>query len=205
MNSSSVNCICATNPNCQSLVAIYSNDEFTDDGRGPDPVYIVPGAVTSCFVINSLMLSTLECFYSNSDCMSIIRSYIEEAYHRVTDYPQPIDVRLLVYDSTSSRFVPRATIGLIIREIMIEKWNPSTFYSHYYELCAPINCAYSDARYANSGIEIIILLISTIGGLCTTLKLITPNIVHTISHFWRWLHVTRHHRGQRQQTRPISN
>lgn len=205
MNSSSVNCICATNPNCQSSVAIYSNDEFTDDGSDPDPVYIVPGVVASCFIINSLMLSTLECFYSTSDCMSIIHSYIEEAYHRVTDYPQPIDVRPLVYDSTSSRFAPKATIGLIIREIMIEKWNPSTSYSHYYELCAPINCAYSDARRVNSAINIITLLISTIGGLCATLKLITPRIVHTISHFWRWLHVRRHPREQRQQERRISN
>ena len=206
MNSSSINCICATNPRCQSLVAIYSNDEFTDRGRGPEPVYIVSGVVASCFIINSLMLSTLECFYSNSDCMLTISSYIEEAYHRVADYPQPINVSLLVYDSASSRFAPNATIASIIKEIMVEKWNPSSFYSHYYELCAPINCAYSETRRANSAIGIIMSLVSTIGGLHATLKLITPYIVHTTSYFLKQIRrKPRHHHHQQQQERRISN
>ena len=198
INSTAINCICATNPHCQSLVGIYNNDQFIDSPKKPDLAYIVPGLIAGCFAIDSLMFSTFECFYSNSNCISIISSYIEQPYHQSTDYPQPIDVQPLVYDSQASRFNPKTPIVSIVRDIMIEKWNPSISYHHYYDICAPNYCSYSRTLRANTSVGIITLLLSTIGGLCASLRMITPYIFQTSHRLIRWMS-QRGNRGEQQQ------
>jgi hypothetical protein len=93
------------------------------------------------------------------------------------DNPKPIDVRPLVYDPISNRFPPNTSIGTIVKEMMIEKWNPSSSYNRYYESCAPSYCTYSNTIPAKTNFEIIVSLISIIGGLSSPLSLITPYLV----------------------------
>ncbi|CAF0927857.1 unnamed protein product [Adineta steineri] len=69
-----VQCICAANPNCLQQLAFYEYHWFYDD------VYLVsaytaPGLVLSCSAVVSLLSSTLECFYSDSDCLSMLLYY----------------------------------------------------------------------------------------------------------------------------------
>ena len=175
--SRSINCICATNPHCQSLLAIYKVDELDVFFSNVSIAYEVPGMIEGCFVIDSLMLSTLECFYSHLNCLPIINSYIEETYHRYVDFPQWIDVRPLFYDPMFNQFPPNTSIRTIVKEMMIEKWNPSSSYNRYYELCAPSYCTYSNTIRAQTNLQVIVLLISIIGGLSSTLSLITPYLV----------------------------
>lgn len=181
------------------MVGIYSNHLFVDSPSNPDLAYIVPGFIEGCFIINSLMLSTLECFYPNSDCISVLSGFIEEPYHQSTDYPRPIDIQPLVDDALSSRFRPKSTIASIVREMMIEKWNPSISYHNYYDLCAPSYCAYSTTLRTQTNIGIITILLSTIGGLCTSLKLITPYLFQIVHHLFRWVSHRRNHHDQQHQ------
>lgn len=194
-----MNCICATNPHCQSLVGIYNNYLFLDSPPNPDLAYVVPGFIEGCFVIDSLMLSTLECFYPNSDCISILSSYMEEPYHQSIDYPRPIDVQPLVHDVHSSRFGPKATIASIVRDIMIEQWNSSISYDNYYNLCAPSYCSYSTTLRAKTSVGIITILLSTIGGLCASLKLITPYLFQIVHYLFGWINHRRNHQDEQRQ------
>ncbi|CAF1681728.1 unnamed protein product, partial [Adineta ricciae] len=57
VNLSSVNCICATNPSCQTPVAIYQMDSIWSTRIATYIVYVVPGSVGSCSTFSSLMFS----------------------------------------------------------------------------------------------------------------------------------------------------
>ena len=94
-------------------------------------------------VVFSLILSTLHCFYSHSNCLSIVNSYIRETFYYFTDDPQWFDVQPLVYDPRSTRFSPNASIESIVKEMIIETWNSSISYDRYYQSSAPFYSAYS--------------------------------------------------------------
>ena len=40
-----------------------------------EAAYIVPGSTVGCFPVDSLLLNTLECLYSDSDCLSMLLYY----------------------------------------------------------------------------------------------------------------------------------
>ncbi|CAF4213030.1 unnamed protein product, partial [Adineta steineri] len=70
INLTLINCVCATNVHCQRSAIIYHNK-----GGGNDN-YIIPGIVEGCFVINSLLYSTLQCLYLDSDCFPILFGFL---------------------------------------------------------------------------------------------------------------------------------
>ena len=171
-------CICATDFNCQSAVNIngfWNSPDYLDD----DNFYWAPGMTIGCFTIDSLLLSTLECFYLDS-CLSklyFILNLISEIYSTDLRWFQ---IRPLVYDQESSRFPPNTTLSVIARAIMIEQWNSSVSFDLYYEGCAPIYCTYSYTTHAFNLIEILIKSVSIFGGLTIVLRLITPLLAELV-------------------------
>ncbi|CAF1154453.1 unnamed protein product [Adineta steineri] len=140
LKTKAVDCICATDPYCQTPVVdpvdqVYTlalATSFND----------VPGQVLSCFKFDSVLLSTLECYYSDS-CLALSYKYINlTLYNTDTDFKM-VNATLLVYDLVSSRFPPNTSISAILKELMIEQWNSSFSFDRYYETCAPIKCTYS--------------------------------------------------------------
>ncbi|CAF4737194.1 unnamed protein product, partial [Rotaria sp. Silwood2] len=92
-------------------------------------VYTVPNWIQGCSAIDHLLLSTLECFYSDSDCSRVLMIYIRKTFVGGITQPSWFDVRPLVYDPMLSRFPPKTSIKMIVKNIMIEQWNPSYSYS----------------------------------------------------------------------------
>ena len=200
-DTTSVNCICATNPHCQSPVAIYDVDIKINYDYDFKVAYIVPGLTEGCFFMDSLLLSTLECFYSDSDCLPIIIDYIQRAYFQYTEYPSWFDVRPLVYDSRLSRFAPNTSIAMIVKNIMVEQWNPSSSYNRYYESCAPSHCTYSHTIRTKTTVGVLITLVSMIGGLSVSLRLITPQLVKFLFFLLRLKDKRQQQQQQQQQQR----
>ncbi|UJR29678.1 hypothetical protein I4U23_017226 [Adineta vaga] len=194
INTTSVNCICATNSHCQSPIAIYNVDMKSDESYNFNIAYVVPGFIQGCFAIDSLLLSTLECFYSNSDCLSIIKSHIKSAYIQTTVYPSSFDIRPLIYNPKLNRFTPNTSIEMIVKDMMIEKWNTSISYKSYYEFCAPNYCTYSFTIRAKNTIGVMITLLSMIGGLTVSLRLITPQLVKFVFRLFK-LKIKRQHQS----------
>ncbi|UJR38846.1 hypothetical protein I4U23_031511, partial [Adineta vaga] len=68
-------CICALNGNCQVPIGIYDPDKQITSTPNYIKRYIAQGLVSGCSTLDSLMLSTFECYYNNSDCLSILMKY----------------------------------------------------------------------------------------------------------------------------------
>ena len=64
-------CNCATDPYCLQPQQFYAY-RYIQNNQVFTPVYTVPGSFLGCFVVDSLLFSTLECYYSNSDCLSTL-------------------------------------------------------------------------------------------------------------------------------------
>lgn len=180
MNLSSVDCICGTDPQCQAPVAIYGTDFAFTSKMSYAVDYIVPYSTTGCSRFSSLLLSKFECLYANANCFQILMNYTLDTYVRNVEYPSWSEPRPLVYDPTSGRHPPNTSISEIAREIMLDRWNPSYSHARFYELCAPSYCSYSERVRSRTIFGAIIVLISMIGGLTMSLRLITPYLVKFI-------------------------
>ena len=179
INSTSFTCICATDIDCKSSIGIYDIDK----GWESHPTYIhrytVPGLILGCSFIDSLMHSTLECYYSNSNCLSILMNYSKQIYFFNVEHQLWFDVHPLIYNPMSSHFPPNTSILTIVEEMMLEQWNLSYSYNRFYQSCAPTYCTYSK-RIRQNTVKLMIELMSMIGGLIASLQLITPILIKFI-------------------------
>ena len=142
--------------------------------------YVIPGSIVGCSTMNSLLLSTMECFYSNSLCFSFVTNYTKETYIWKIEYPSWSDVRPLIHNSTLTHLDQNASILTLVKKMMIEEWNPSYLYNQFYHLCSPTHCIYTERRKTKHTIDIILIVISTIGGLTVSLRLLTPIMVRFV-------------------------
>ncbi len=139
------NCSCGTNSMCSSSATI--------DG------WIVPGFFVGCFPLESLLQSTLECLY---DMTCINKFKKKNQFSNITIRP---------LNSTLSP--PNVTVQSLMDTLMVDRWESSIIYEHYYATCAPLSCTYLIKERANP-IYIITTIIGFFGGLIVALKIIVP-------------------------------
>ena len=179
-DSTSTTCTCATDTHCQRPLSIEGlpviSIFFRSLSSRGDSVdgYTIPGMIQGCFTIESLLLSTLQCFFSDSDCLGNLINALNKTYFSAQIETPWFNVHPLIYHEASNQSTPRKSLSLIIKEMMIEQWNQSISYDRYYKACAPSYCTYSITLHGKSFMEILIKLISLIGGLTAVLRLITP-------------------------------
>ena len=137
---------------------------------------MIPGSVVGCFTMDSLLLSTLECYYSDV-CLSAQYQVINQSFSLFPVGSTWFKAQPLIYDAESSRFPPDTVLSVVVKEIMIEKWNSSFSFNHYYYACAPLYCSYSLTQHTSNVIGVILKMISTIGGLTMALRIVTPHMV----------------------------
>ena len=89
-------------------------------------------------------------------------------------------VNVLVHNPATSRFPPDTFISDIVKQLMVDQWNPIFAFDRYYSSCAPINCVGSQTTNFSIFVLTIITLISTLGGLITVLRLITHVVIEII-------------------------
>ncbi|CAF1540470.1 unnamed protein product [Adineta steineri] len=166
-------CSCASDPQCKMVSAVYQYKNGV-----PVPIYIVTGFYISCFTIESLLISTLECFYDNTDCLSNI----------VNLYDNPaLNITRLNSSPNASRFSINSTIGELFSELFIESWNPYSNYSSYFAQCQPVSCTYKSSR-RNSLIETITRIVGLIGGLTISLRILVVLFMSAFRRFKRRRH-----------------
>ena len=153
------NCSCDLSPTCVQQATIYNHDENST-------LFEVPGFYIGCYVIESLLQSNLQCFY-NQSCIQQLQSYLTLT---TTINVTQLNRSLLIH------FKENSTVENLINGLMIEKWNSSISFESYYDECRPNECSYT-VKKKNSLIYIITTVIGLIGGLVTTLKLLTPRLV----------------------------
>ncbi|CAF0856911.1 unnamed protein product [Adineta steineri] len=178
-DASDYRCFCVTEFDCtHSMKYLLYNGTHYEAELRIDPV---PGAIRACFIIDSVLLSTLEYLYV-PECLSSILHIVNAswAYNKnVTKLPY-FNPRPLIHDSMTSRFPPKAPFSTLVKEMMIEEWNQTFSFEKYYNACAPNYCKYSYEESTQSFIEVIIKVVSTISGLTMVLRLITNQLIKLI-------------------------
>ncbi|UJR12721.1 hypothetical protein I4U23_016895 [Adineta vaga] len=183
INSSLNKCICAINPHCQSSAFLYSPGNLDHHNRNTDRIYNISGWIQSCLAIESLQFSTFQCLYEDSDCFPILLSFLNKMEMFPSDVPSQFNLQPLIYDPTVTRYPFNVSFSRIINELMIEKWNPVLSYKIFYESCAPLYCSYSQTIRKTSFIRLIITLVSMLGGIVVSLRILTPHLVNIILKF----------------------
>ncbi|CAF3921398.1 unnamed protein product [Adineta steineri] len=139
-------CSCATNLLCKQPMILSSDIRQ----------YTILGIFEACFTIDTLLLSTTECFFSK-DCINTLKSFMlttEIIYKRLI----PLNM------SISSQYQPNTTIETIVNNLFVEDWNEIYSYSQYYNQCQPSYCSYT-IEEKSSSIYIFTKLIAIYGGI----------------------------------------
>ncbi|CAF1403546.1 unnamed protein product [Rotaria magnacalcarata] len=124
-------------------------------------------------MIESLLQSTLECFY-NQTCINQLNSYLLSN--------SSLDVKALD-SSLTSRFVEKSTMEELINKLLIEQWNLSMIHENYYNACQPISCIYSYTT-RNDIIYILTIVIGLVGGIIEILKFVIPPVIQSFAQYW---------------------
>jgi hypothetical protein len=156
---------------------------------------ITPGLITGCSLSESVLLSTLECYYSHSDCFGILMSSAQESYLFFVENPRWFDARPLIHKPAVDRFPPNTPVSTIVKSMMLERWHFASSHERFYKSCAPLHCAYSNRIPTKSFVEVMITLVSMIGGVILSLRLATRSLVALIF----FLLAKFHNRREKQQ------
>jgi len=164
-------CSCALSDKCIRPVGFY----FQKDTVHSKPNITVPGLVLGCYAIDSLLLSTFQCFY-DKDCIQII---IKNYDFDVIGLVRPLDknaIHIQPLSNVNSRFYPNTTINEIFSQLFVEKWINSTNYTSYYTRCQPLQCTYIMRKRFNTA-YMLPMILGFYGGLTALLQIILPPIV----------------------------
>ena len=168
-NDVSNECSCENNFECTFPSAFYniSNSIPLDEifRSNTSPIFFIPGMKTGCLPRNSLLQSTLECFFDRS-CLDIIIHFTGGL-----STISPLNNTTYI-----SRFNINATIDTILNEMMIESWYNRSNFTNYFQSCAPSVCTYSYLQRL-SIVYISTTIVGLIGGLNVACNIIAPLVV----------------------------
>ncbi|CAF1419135.1 unnamed protein product [Adineta steineri] len=168
INAEGIPCFCARSSMCSQSMGIYSLEHVHGIHI---PYYIIPSFYIGCLLIDSVLQSTLECFYDNNTCLETILSY----YANFSVFINITGLNAL----QSSRFPLNATIETLAYELFVEQWYTNISYASYFASCAPQSCTYTYIQ-RKSFLNVIISLLSIYGGLSVVLRLIVPLLVNYV-------------------------
>lgn len=155
-------CSCLFSSKCFSTATFYDQSGFAK-------LFEVPGLKTGCYVLESLLQSSLECFY-NETCLSLLNMHL--------GYPN--SSFMVVMNATGNdRSALNSTVHDLLEELFVETWNHTIFFANYFHECKPSRCSYSE-RKESSAIYVLTSVIGIIGGLVTVLRILVPKIIGCI-------------------------
>ncbi|UJR19439.1 hypothetical protein I4U23_022569 [Adineta vaga] len=143
------NCSCGTNSMCSSP-AMFGNIS-------------IPGFRVGCYVIDSLLQSTLECLY-NITCINLLKSLLDKQ-----------NVSVLPLNANLSS--PKEIVQSLINHLFIDQWKADISYDKYYETCSSRSCRYSIEERVNF-LYMITTIIGFYGGLTVVLKMLAPLLMN---------------------------
>lgn len=133
MTYSNGTCSCATSKSCLKPAAFVNLTHHK--------VYLIKDVFSGCSSLESILFSSLSCFFSNSCILDIMDAM---ALGDPGDFPRPrIDIAPLQSLSFNSPFKVNDTIETIVYRLFIDSWLNETSYEDYYNACAPVQCTYS--------------------------------------------------------------
>ena len=146
--------------------------------RDNDNTYNISGMFQAWFPLQSLLVSTLECFY-NDTCLSQIIKYINTTV-------SPINFTTLKSPSLSLNNSQYDKIELLANNLFIQSWINESSFESYFNHCYPLTCQYTYESRLNF-IYIVTTIIGLIGGVNVFLRLILPHAVKLVANIWNYV------------------
>ena len=134
----------------------------------------VQGWYIGCYMIDSLLDSTLECYY-NESCIDLIFetfptvNYLGDSWNTSRPYPNVLNISR----AQLSRFPVNSTVRDCLKEILVNQWNSQTNFTSYYTECNPTQCSYT-LNIRKDLLVVVTTLIGLLGGLSAALNLSAP-------------------------------
>lgn len=153
---------------CYQNIMIYGNG--TQD--------IIPGMFQTWFPMQSLLMSTLECFY-NDTCLSKIKQLINSTVSPI-NFTTLKSSSLLISDNQYN------TIDSLANNLFIRLWNNESSFESYFNQCYPLTCQYTIQTRLNL-IYILTRIIGLVGGIDLVLHLLLPFIIKLMMKIWHYI------------------
>ena len=177
-------CSCGTDTSCAGGQGFYCGG-LSCSSDILEPNQTIPGLVRSCLLIDSLLASSLQCFY-NASCIHMLIELRSFEVGELEYDPRLLDIHPL--DSTiKSRFLPETTLDPIFSQLFIEDWSNSSNFTAYYNQCAPDQCTYTYQERFNRA-YLISTILGIIGGLSVALKILIPPIITLLRRIYQHCH-----------------
>lgn len=132
--------------------------------------YTFEGLVFGCYMLETVLLSSLSCFYSEV-CINNSRYALLTRLNGEGFYMLPSFMKL---DASSTRFNMNDTIETFSYEMFIESWNSDVSYETFFNSCAPIYCTYL-YYYRFDALELLTTFLSVFAGLSLGLRFLVPH------------------------------
>jgi hypothetical protein len=185
MAGNSSNCSCEQDTSCALPARILTSRR---DGPLPIVRFTVPGLVSACYLVDSILQSNLICFY-NQYCIDEL----------ITIMASPVVLNTVALSTTiPSQYKPDSTLGEIIDQLMVEQWIEESSHETYYAQCNPTTCSVS-YEDNNNFIVVFSITMGIIGTLSILLKVIVPRAVRKL-----WSCCKNHNRVTSEVQNPSS-
>ena len=146
----------------------YGNCSCLTSAFCTEPAHpFVPGYLVGCTPFEALLQSSIECLY-DSICIDNFRTHLGLSEHS----PESIKIN-------ETHFAQRATVEIMVRDMLIETCSSNISYRQFFEQCRPLSCSITVIE-RNSLITVIAILFGLYGGLRLTLKIIVLILISFI-------------------------
>ncbi|UJR12454.1 hypothetical protein I4U23_016630 [Adineta vaga] len=161
-------CQCDKKSTCLSPSGFF--DLFAEDTHGnytprKPSKFNITGFFVGCWPIESLLQSTLECFFDKI-CLENILQYFP---------PPSFPINTLKFIN-ESHYTPHSSIETLVNQLFIEHFSTRSSFSAYFSQCQPISCVYTYSS-GNSISYIFTTLLGLYGGLTVILRMLVPRII----------------------------
>ncbi|CAF4613187.1 unnamed protein product [Rotaria sp. Silwood2] len=163
-------CSCATSSTCAELASFYNYTHHT--------VYTIENIYIGCFLIESILHSSLSCFFSIS-CMTDLMAATGLGDLSSGGLQEIITISPLQFSSSTSTFRINDTIETLVYRLFIDYWSSEISYEQYYNACAPTHCTYLYEKRLNVLYAVTIFL-TVVNGLLLGLRYVVPIFVRLV-------------------------
>ena len=163
-------CSCGTSRTCTIPLKIVG-DYYTA---------IVDGMVFGCYLLETVLLSSLACFYSET-CITDIRQALDALPLTPEDF--------IKLNNSATRFSINDTIEKIAYELFIESWTSNVSYERFFNSCSPKYCIYT-YHYRFDALELLTTFLSVFAGLSLGVRFVVPHLIRLFKDIQRRFRIT---------------
>jgi hypothetical protein len=164
-------CSCATSRSCSMAAQLFTRNSI--------PYHSIDGMRIGCSLIESILLSSLSCFYSSSCINALLKAIPMDDNYNMFFWVRPPNF-LKPLNASSTRFAVNETLETVATRMFIDSWIRNVSYEKFFYTCAPTQCT-STYRYRFDLFEVFTMFLAVFNGMTIGLRFLVPYLVELIT------------------------